>query len=130
MANYNASLRSNYFHVKDTAAFEEWLTNVSNDEITMSTDITDGSVGFLGYCSIPHCDDDGEDIDFWGDLAAHLVTDDVAIVFEIGSEKLRYLVGRATAVCHTGETTEIDLKDIYRQAQDEFLGCNPIQEAW
>lgn len=130
MADYHASIRSNYFRVKDTTRFEAWIADHAYGEITTFTDDKDGTVGFLGYCSVPTHDDEGEEIDFWGELAAHLNEGEIAIVFEIGSEKLRYLVGRATAVCHTGATTDIDLNNIYRHAQDEFLGCNPIQEAW
>lgn len=130
MADYHASIRSNYFHVKATDEFEAWLSDLAYGEITAFSDATDGTVGFLGYCSVPSYDDDGEEIDFFGQLASHLSPGEIAIIFEIGSEKLRYLVGRATAVSHTGETTEIDLNDIYAQAQDEFLGSNPIQEAW
>lgn len=130
MADYHASIRSNYFHVKDATLFAAWIADQGYGEITSFTDNTDGTMGFLGYCSVPTHDDEGEEIDFWGELSTHLVEGEVAIIFEIGSEKLRYLVGRAMAVCHTGETTEIDLTEIYRQAQDEFMGCNPIQEAW
>lgn len=37
---------------------------------------------------------------------------------EVGSEKLRYLVGFATAVPSTGEIKTVNLQDIYDLAKD------------
>lgn len=50
----------------------------------------------------------------------HFSVKDVAVIFGIGSEKLRYLVGFAYAVHSNGETVEVNLNEIYREAQEAF----------
>jgi hypothetical protein len=132
MANYYATARSNYFKVGKPTEFMDWLNKingVSFEERDIDPEAKD-MVGFL------YCDDaDGagwpcyqwnedletdEDIDFARELAQFLAPDSVAILFEVGHEKLRYLVGYAVAVHHTGDIIQLALTDIYEKIKDEW----------
>lgn len=122
MANYYCTARSNYFRVKDRNAFQEFcnrhqLKLIENQE---------GYVGFLnddpdggGFCNGWY-EEDGEfhEEDLIETLADHLVEGDVAVVMEAGAEKMRYLVGQATAVNSEGEVRWIDLNQIYDVAKE------------
>lgn len=140
MANYEATTRSNYFRVKDAAAFEAWCTKYGVSfwtrqpaatpnvkEYAITADSGDGS----GWPSQRWDDnsEDWEDVDFTTELAAHLAPDNIAILLEIGNDKLRYLVGMATAIHPDGRTATVSLADIYDRAQAMFGADVTITEA-
>lgn len=126
MANYIAVARSNYFKVKDQAAFEEEarLYNLTVREAVrdqgqgsvMIHPDQDGDCG--GWPGFIWDDELEEDIEFdlHGWLAGHLVDGEVAVLEEVGFEKLRYLVGVAVAVNSRGETRSVQLGDIQELA--------------
>ena len=129
MANYYATARSNYFAVRDEKAFRVWTTllGLTILEPTHHDKVSDGIPRFGiapgdfdegGWpTSIYHEDTDVcEDIDVAGQLAVHLADGDVAVLMEVGNEKLRYVAGSAVAVNHKGETTSVDIDDIYQAA--------------
>jgi hypothetical protein len=118
MADYVPKARSNYFAVRDRAAFLAWcetrdLTPIRNAKDTLDGFLCDQGIPTSSYNE--ETDDDG-DIDFFAELAEHLADEHVAICMEIGSERLRYLIGYAMAVNHAGETHSIDLNEIYVRA--------------
>lgn len=123
MADYYGKTRSNWFSVKDLGAFRDWINSLES-ELMIDTDTTDDTVCIYGECSIPTFDQEGWEVDFSACLATHLQHGQCAIIFEIGNEKLRYLSGYAIAIAYTGETVEIGLRDIHREAQEAFLGCD------
>jgi hypothetical protein len=133
MANYYATTRSNYFRVKDAKAFEAWCKKRFLDVWTSedhpdcyaiaANDNGDGS----GW---PHFDSEtDDDIDFTTELAEHLDERDVAVLFEIGNEKLRYLVGVATAVNSNGRSVSVNLDEIYDRAKATLGSDLAITEA-
>jgi hypothetical protein len=134
MANYYVTARSNYFRVKDTEAFETWCNERNLNFWTKEFP----NVG-RRYAISPSASDpggwpyyDGEtdkDIDLCAELARHLDARDVAVLIEVGSEKLRYLIGEALAVYHDGRTVGVHLDEIYERAADEFSGNYTITEA-
>jgi len=130
MANYSPALRSNPFRVKDRDAFAAWLEDgVEGDlDVDFIRDEPD-QVVIYGYSDVPNTDSDGEEIDFTAMLAKHLAEDEVALIFCIGNEALRYLVGFAYAVHSTGDVIEVNLNLIYREAAENFPGST-IAEAW
>jgi hypothetical protein len=128
MANYYATARSNYFKVKDVAAFREWATPI-NIEVIEGDGKHEGLVCLIaddgdqnGWPSWRPGEGDGEDteIDLAQEIAAHLVDGHVAILMEAGAEKVRYVSGWAMAVNSKGETESVSLQDIYEMA--EHLG--------
>lgn len=126
MANYAASFRSNYFKVKDTAAFLMEINEKHEVDIVAKEDrvglfassLTDDGTIPVRY--EPEDEDQENPISIMTDIIPHLVENEVAVFFEIGQEKLRYLTGRAVAVHSSGETTSMDFNDIYKQAQEAF----------
>lgn len=128
MANYVATTRSNYFEVKDIAAFEDWCAsrNLSHwrkddcDPAAPLYAIADENGD--GWPSSIFDDEADEvvDIDLAAELAAHLAPGNVAVLIEVGFEKLRYLVGVAVAVHPDGRTLTTDLADIYDKASATF----------
>ncbi len=131
MANYYATTRSNYFRVKDTNAFEEWCSDRSlehwNKEIDGETyhAVSANTGDCAGWPSsaieeIEEGVEDAVEIDFAAELADHLDPRDVAIIMEVGNEKLRYLCGYATAIRSDGQTRHVSLQQIYDQARAAF----------
>lgn len=127
MANYYGTTRTNYFAVKDEAAFREELADYPVEIITQTKDgvtlfgfIDDGDDGDVSS----YYDETGEDYDLeWADVfARHLADDWVAVVISSGAEKHRYITGYANAYNSKGECLGIDLSDIYFLARD--LGSN------
>jgi hypothetical protein len=127
MANYEATTRSNYFRVKDAPAFEAWCRSLGLEFWTEAREEAPDDAFYAitadtgDCCGWPSCRiDNDEDIDFPEDLAGHLDPRDVAIVFEVGHEKLRYITGVAIAVHPDGRTVAVSLNDIYARARKAF----------
>jgi len=136
MANYYATARSNYFAVKDEKAFREWagllrLTILKPDH---RDKVADGIPRF-GIAPGDHDDSGGwptmlwnkeacdfDAIDVAEQLSAHLADDEVAVLLEVGNEKLRYLTGAAVAVNSKGQGVRMDFESIYAVAAN--LGKN------
>lgn len=135
MANWYGACRSNYFRVKDPVAFLDWAEkcglkawkNQDDDKLwAISTSDMDDSGGW----PTSRYDEDGdavdEDISVPDELALHLQDGEVAVLMEIGHEKLRYLTGQATAVNAKGERVDISIGDIYDLAKQK-LGAEPTR---
>jgi len=82
--------------------------------------------GFLGNQdsgSLPnYCEDEktGKEYDFddfTDELATHLEDDWVAVMQEVGAEKLRYITGYACAVNSKNEKINLDIDEIYQRAE-------------
>ena len=132
MANYICSARSNYFKVGEPKAFIEWINQFDGvyfEERNNEPEATN-MVGAL-FCE----DSDGggwpcyvwdeetetdRDVDFFKEFSQFLAPDSVAVFVEVGSEKLRYLVGYACAVNHKGEIIQISLTDIFKRISEEW----------
>ena len=130
MANYEAVMRSNPFRVRDREAFALWIEETVGNELQIDfvTNSPD-KVVILGNTDLPTDDQEGEEIDFAGTLASHLKPNSIAVIFGAGHEKLRYLCGWAVAIHPNGEVVEINLTDIYKEAQEAFPD-DEIQEAF
>lgn len=133
MANYYATARSNYFHVKDEAAFRAWAESLC---LGVENDGKDSPL-FMIYPDSGNKDgwptwrdtDEGEscDVDLVAELAEHLVSDEVAILMECGAEKLRYCTGFAWAVNSKGERREVSIHEIYKLAQELGSTITPCE---
>ena len=123
MANYYAYARSNYFRVNDISKFDEFCKNHSFEKIEDKS----GRVGFLVN------DEDGMPSSQWDEKTEEYVDADpleelspllkkgeVAVVMQIGWEKMRYLTGWATAIDCNGKTVRSDISDIYKLAKKKF----------
>jgi hypothetical protein len=120
MANYEATVRTNYFKVKKSKAFQRW-----------------GAKRFLQFCTQPHPDGStlyalsadnswpswdpqtNRDFDIVNEITRHL-DGYVAVFIEVGFEKLRNIEGQATAVHTDGRVVSINISDIYDKARDAF----------
>jgi hypothetical protein len=135
MANYYATSRSNYFAVKDETAFHQWAATLDL-RILLPAHSDKTADGIRRFAITPDDRDDGgwpssqlnpetdqyEDIDLTRQLSVHLADEEVAVLFEVGSEKLRYLTGHAVEVNNKGKTRCLYLADIYKSARK--LGTN------
>jgi hypothetical protein len=129
--NYSATARSNYFRVKDEAAFRAWAKR-SGLEVHEDTEAEkferstpDGSKQFMiapadggawPCFGVDEQSDQQWDIDLPKELAAHLHEEDVAVLMEAGAEGLRYVNGTAWAVNALGKVKYVGLHTIYRRA--------------
>jgi hypothetical protein len=120
MADWWGTSRSNYFKVKNEAAFLSWLSELGevsvlhedNDYVAITGD------NFGGW---PTCrGEDGEPFDFAGELSGFLADGEIAVLIETGAENLRYITGVAIAIDSHGKRTEIVLSDIYDEAEAVF----------
>jgi hypothetical protein len=123
MSDSVAYARSNFFKVKDSRAFEEFCGKWNLEMLRGGED--EGETPLYGFiCSecIPHHyydEKSGECVDgnFMEVLATHLAEGWVAVVREIGYEKMRYLVGYTVAINAAGQSLEVSLDDIYDLAK-------------
>ena len=124
MANWYGTARSNYFRVTDAEAFVQlaerrglgvFKTERGADIFAIHSGDSTGDGSWPSY----DMDEDSE-IDLVRELAEHLPKGQVAVLMEIGAEKLRYLTGVAIAVNHKGRVVEVTLSDIYRKAAHAF----------
>lgn len=133
MANYEEAARTNYFRVKDRAAFDKdfetipyvEVWNKPGDPQMVAVGADDGWPSYR-IIEDDHSSDwyEGEDIDIADVISKHLPEGEVAVVMASGREKLRYVTGYAIAVDHTGRQVTIALNDIYDLAKKEF-GVTP-----
>jgi hypothetical protein len=130
MANYNATIRTNYFSVTDEARFRKIIANCcGSDENLMLFEAEDdsGKFGFGCYGSvlgIPVGEDDYPDYDidaFYEALQEILSDGDAIIITEVGHEKLRYLLGVCTVITKR-EIRSIDLSVKAIALAGEMLG--------
>ena len=135
MANYYSTARSNYFAVKDEMMFRQWAEFVELK--VLEPDHSNRNADGIQRFALTPDDGDGsgwptqryngeteeyDHIDVCGELATYLKDGEVAVLMEVGNEKLRYLCGYATAVNSKGETASLSLDGIYRLAGK--LGTN------
>lgn len=129
MDDYNCTVRTNYFHVKDTEAFKALMAKVRGNEDTIKLweekDATGETVfGFGLYGRISGvCDAENDDSaydEFIYGLQECVADDDAIIIFESGNEKLHYVVGAATII--TGnECTYLDITSLAKAQAAELL---------
>jgi len=121
MANYHSTTRSNYFQVKDDAAFEQWCRSLRLRQLKNSKGeyAVFGGEDESGWPNFRRSESDREDqvIDFPQELSEHLHDDYVAVLMEAGHEAIRYVTGQAIAINSKGKSMVISLDDIYESAK-------------
>ena len=122
MAEYEGYARTNYFKVKDLTAFRAWAEPLDLD---FTTDVDDpDAIALLSHTEHgvwPYKDAENEEIpDFALALSEHLAPGQVAVLMEVGHEKMCYVSGYATAINDEGERIDIALSDIYKMAKEKF----------
>lgn len=136
MANYEGWARTNYFRVKDEAAFRKELNGLDNLELSEDEDLFALlSTSDFGW-DIQVKDDEGDwdedatdGFSFTAWLASHLAEGEVAVGVQAGHEKLRCVSGNAWAVDCKGRVVEVRLWDIYDLAKRELFNNGEITEA-
>lgn len=141
MANYCCTIRSNYFHVNDEAAFEEFMGRVygSEDNVELWKEkAKDGSTmyGFGCYGGIGGVrnakadeDDDSDESaydEFISGLQQFVCADDAIIILESGNEKMRYVIGSATVVTRD-KYKYLDITSIAKKTAAALLGKEDFQ---
>lgn len=128
MANWYGMSRSNYFRVKDEAAFRAAMIDVGAHVETNK----DGLFAVFG-------DDEGywpsyngetdEEFDFTEKVAPHLADGEIAVFITVGNEKARYGTGCAIAFDNTGEAESLDIDRIYELAEQRW-GKRPTEASY
>ena len=113
MANYCCAYRTNYFKVKDNEKFKEFMTHVYAEDLEVFHKKDENGnelYGFGGYGGISgyfNNENEYEDSDeAWDNaydnlidgLAKQVAEDDAILLFEVGNEKLRYVVGSVVVI--------------------------------
>lgn len=130
MANYSPAWKSGEFGVKDEERFLQWVQSFGGEvgfdrevkESQVSFTLQQGDTSESGIPCMRYNPDTYKwvDCDFAKELASHLAEDSIAVLQEVGAEKLRYLVGYAVAVRSDGEILQISIEDIYREIHEEW----------
>lgn len=124
MANWYGTSRSNYFRVKEEAAFRQWADNLHLGIFEHDQDHGLFAIHPGDWCdngSWPSCDlETDEEIDIADQLSKHLAEGQVAVLMTAGAEKLRYITGYAIAVNADGDVVSVSLDDIYAKAAESF----------
>ncbi|NLF19586.1 MAG: hypothetical protein GX595_20340 [Lentisphaerae bacterium] len=127
MADWTGVSRTNFFRVKDGAAFEQAMSGHAVD-LWKKEPEGEGTLYGLGAGSNegywPDWNDDGDEIDFPAIVAEHLADGEIVVFVSAGYEKHRYVTGHAIALDNTGKTVEVDIGDIYARAKETF-GIEP-----
>jgi hypothetical protein len=127
MANYYGSGRTNYFLVKDAEEFKkdidalgvgfEVVSRTNANGIVHVALLSEDENGFPADTYNEETED-YETISWEEIFGKHLADGSVAIIIEVGSEKLRYLNGYAVAYNNKGESKSIGLEEIYDLAKE------------
>ena len=129
MANYYATTRSNYFRVKDAEAFKVWCSELNLEFWTEQFPEHPGDTFYAisagsGDGGWPSTrwgeDEDPIDIDMETEIPKHLDPRDVAILLEVGNEKLRYVTGYAIAIHAEKPPVYVNISSIVDKAREEF----------
>lgn len=130
MANYIAFARSNKFRVKDIAALEAampseievYVESIPDRQVCLL--VTDGDS--YGWPSVIYDEATHDHIDWDVEtaVAPHLEDGEWCVIKEVSGEKLRYLIGYATAFNNKGEVHTIDLDDIFKLLPEGVSSCD------
>lgn len=105
MADYNCTIRTNYFHVKDGSAFEKFMKRVygiNKINIFKKDDMyAFGCYGNIdGY--IEDINNEEEVLDAYSNfiegLQKHICDNDAIIIMEVGNEKLNYVAVNVSVI--------------------------------
>lgn len=127
MADYRCALRTNYFHVNNDEAFRSMMSRVygvDKIELFEKKDNNGKSVFSFGTYGEISGLIDGDTYDDFIDQLQAFITDDAIIIFEVGHEKLNYLVGNATIITSTNYK-HIDISEL-AVTQARALLNNPL----
>lgn len=121
MANYYAAARSNYVRISDREGLEASIGLFGGLE---TTDDEFGRFAILCEEGWPGFSlEDEVEFDPVKHIMPYVCEGEVFVIMETGHEKLRYLVGFATAYCRADDEVlqwGINLSDIYSAAAREF----------
>ncbi len=134
MSQYECAARTNYFAVRDMAAFQAAMApfdvqivhNTSDSQLVAVLSTHPDGAGWPSY-RVDEETDETIEVDFVHLIAEHLADDYVAVLIEAGAEKLAYVGGYAVAVNHAGDIRTVSLDDIYGLAGE--LGKHVTQAA-
>lgn len=139
MADYIAAARTNVFRVRDAKTFIDAVGKVAPDVVVEVRDWQHANKtpthnelpgdAVMMYSESCHGDwpnygvdeiNNDFEIDWPALVSEHMVDDQVCVIMEAGSEKLRYISGWATAIYSDGRSVSISLTDIYAKTAAEF----------
>jgi len=124
MSTYYGSCLSNFFKVKDLEKFEEWISKFPELE-TFGGETKEHIAFGSTQSGIPDymMSEDGEDsteVEFITELSKHLREGEVAIVQEIGNEKLLYFRGFSVVIDWQGNSKYFSISDAYEWANEKY----------
>lgn len=138
MANYCCVYRTNYFKVKDNEKFKEFMTHVYAEDLEVFHKKDEngnelygfgGYGGIIGYFNNKNEYEDSDEAwdnaydNFIDGLAKQVAEDDAILLFEVGNEKLRYVVGSVAVITSKGYEYR-DITDVGVEMAKQMLN-NP-----
>lgn len=130
MANYYCYSRTNSFKVTDPDKFKEVVGHICCEDNIKIWSGEDGRFSLGAHDNITsYYDEDKEEyIEIFEDLQKILPDGEAAIFFEVGYEKLRYLVGQVVVITNK----EIKYSNIEQDAKNilDELGIKQPEDIW
>ena len=115
MATFEATTRTNYFHVKDVEKFKKLINDLPYGRVFETLGKNGEDVfGFGWYECMP------DEEEFYNELQKLVADDDAIIIFMVGNEKLRYLTGIARIITSTKQDY-VDLTTMATTCAAELL---------
>ena len=124
MANFNAVSRTNYFEVKDRAAFIAELDKLSFEDMEVfDSQHNPNKIALGGYSDITVVYDEEKDelVEVFELIQKHIKEDDACIFLLAGYEKLRYVVADALVVT-ADKFKYISARDLALKEAAKMLG--------
>ena len=117
MANYVGVCRSNYFEVVDEERYQELFAGLTSEDLHDFTKQRGnktlhgfGSYGSIGWHPQLTSEDEDSDFDFFlTEVGKILKPRNAVVVYEIGAEKLRYILGYVTIAFPGGKLKYMSL---------------------
>ncbi len=124
MANYECTVRTNYFRVTDEERYQELFGSLySGCDIEDFTKTAEDGTLYHGFGAYDCIGVDGEDLDdFYEEIQKILPEDEAFILVEAGHEKLRYVVGYVIVVTKKGGIVYKSLDDVALEVARQTLG--------
>jgi hypothetical protein len=130
MANYMCYSRTNSFKVTDSDKFKELIGRIACEDDVKVWPGLDGTFSLGAYGNITSYYDEDKDryFDIFDELQKLLPDGEAAIFFEVGYEKLRYLVGQVSVVTNKA----VRFSNIEQEAFNilKELGIKEPEDVW
>lgn len=133
MSDFNGTARTSYFRVQPEklSEFKGWAKKLNLEVVENADGHALLSHEAAGWPNYQPDDADMEGVDFAQQISPWLAPGEVAVLLEVGYEKMAYLHGYACAASADGELVEINLtRSIMAKAKKKWPGAHVTEPSY